>query len=76
MSKRTVYYVSPHEKGWQVKKEKGQKPSSVHETKEEAIQEAKRLAKKAELGQVKIQKKDGTFQIEYTYGEDPERYRG
>lgn len=76
MSKRTVVYVSPHKKGWQVKKEKAGRASSVHSTKKEAIREAKELAKRAELGQVKIQRKDGTFQTEYTYGEDPEKYPG
>ena len=75
MSKREIYYVSPHGREWQVKKEKGKKASSVHATKEEAIEEAKRLAKRTGLGQVKIQKKDGTFQIEYTYGKDPRKYR-
>lgn len=76
MAKRTVVYVSPHEKGWQVKKEKAKKASSVHRTKEEATKGAKELAKKAELGQAKIQKKDGTFQTEYIYGEDPKKYKG
>lgn len=75
MSKREVFYVSPHGNRWQVKKEKGKRATGVYDTKEEAIVEAKRMAKKAVLGQVKIQKKDGTFQIEYTYGDDPSKYR-
>ncbi|KYK38809.1 MAG: DUF2188 domain-containing protein [Theionarchaea archaeon] len=76
MPRREVYYVSPHGKRWHVKKEKGKRASGVYDTKEEAIVEAKKLAKKATLGQVKVQKKDGTFQTEYTYGEDPRKYRG
>lgn len=75
MSKRTVYYVNPHEDGWQVKKEKAKRATSVHGTKEEAKQEAIRRAKESKLGQVKIQKRDGTFEEERTYGKDPKRYR-
>jgi hypothetical protein len=39
----------------------------------EALEEAKRLAKQAELGQVKVHKKDGNMEYENTYGEDPRR---
>ncbi len=31
----------------------------------------RQVAKNADLGQLKTQKRDGTFQAEYTYGKDP-----
>ena len=40
-------------------------------TKDEAIQEAKAMAKAAPLGQLIIHKQDHTIETEYTYGEDP-----
>ena len=76
LPRRVTYYVTPHDGKWQVKKEKGKRATSVHETKEEAVVEAKKLARKSTLGQVKVQKRNGKFQVEYTYGEDPEKYRG
>jgi len=76
MSERAKYHVSPHENGWQVKKEKASRPARVCGTKEEAIEEAKRIAKNNPLGQVIIHKKDGTIQTEYTYGKDPRKSPG
>jgi hypothetical protein len=76
VSKRQIYHVTPHEKGWQVKKEGAERAASIHPTKEEAIRDAVTLAKKADLGQVKIHKRTGEIQEERTYGKDPERYRG
>lgn len=76
MTKRKVYFVSPHGDNWKVKKEGADKASIIHKNKDDAIKAAKDLAKKAPLSQVKIQKKDGQFQVEYTYGNDPEKYEG
>jgi len=76
MSKRTVYYVTPHGNKWQVIKEKAKRASSTHSTKEEAKQTAIRLAKENKPAQVKIQRKDGTFEEERTYGKDPRKYPG
>jgi len=45
--------------------------SKCFPTKDEAIKYGKNLAKKAGLGQLKIHKKNGTFQTEYTYENDP-----
>jgi hypothetical protein len=44
--------------------------------KKDAISEAKELARSAELGQVAVHGKDGKIQREYTYGNDPRRYKG
>jgi len=47
----------------------------VFENKEKAIKKARVIAKKQELGQLKIHGKNGQIQTEYTYGADPMRYK-
>ena len=54
-----------------VKEEKASRASSSHDTKAEAVDRAKELAKNQDLGQVVIHKQDGTIQTEHTYGKDP-----
>lgn len=72
MPKRMTYHVTPGaDGGWKVKEENASRASSNHDTKAEAIERAKELAKNQNLGQVIIHKQDGTFQTEYTYGKDP-----
>lgn len=44
--------------------------------KRDAIEGAKKLARRARLGQVVIHGKDGRIQREYTYGRDPRNSRG
>jgi len=74
---RVVYHVVPRSKGgWQVEKEGAKKPVSSYVKKVDAIAAGKRLAKSHELGQLKIHKKDGKFQTEYTYGADPRKSKG
>lgn len=77
-TKRAVYYVVPDKEGgkWQVKREGVRKALNVHERKSEAIAAATDLAKRKIPSQVKIHKRDGTFQREHTYGDDPRRYPG
>jgi hypothetical protein len=74
---RVVYHVVPDASGdkWLVSQENASYRTE-HETKEEAVKEAKRLAQEAELGQVKVHKKDGNMEYESTYGEDPRRTPG
>jgi len=75
MARRKVYHVVPQgESGWAVKKEGAQRASGLYGRKDEAVAEAKRLAKASNLGQIKIHGKDGKFQTEHTYGADPEKY--
>jgi Uncharacterized protein conserved in bacteria (DUF2188) len=71
---RTVYHVVPNSSAekWLVTQENASFRREF-ETKEEAVEEAKRLAKEAPLGQVKVHKKDGNMEYESTYGEDPRR---
>ncbi len=55
MSKRKTYHVTPNtDGGWKVKEEKASRASSSHDTKAEAVDRAKELAKNQELGQVVI----------------------
>jgi len=72
MSNRKTFHVTPRaDGGWNVRRENTSRASSIHDTKAEAINRAKELAKNQDLGQVIIHKKDGTIQTEYTYGKDP-----
>jgi hypothetical protein len=72
---RTVYHVVPNSSAekWLVTQENAAFRREF-DTKEEAVNEAKSLAQKTALGQVKVHKKDGNMEYESTYGEDPPEY--
>jgi hypothetical protein len=72
---RVVYHVVPNSSGekWVVSQERAEFRREF-ETKDEAVQFAKERARKEELGQVKVHKKDGNMEYESTYGDDPARY--
>jgi uncharacterized protein YdaT len=77
MSKRKTYHVVPNKGGgWDVKAEKASRASSSHETKSEAVERGKELAKNQPLGQIVIHKENGTIQTEHTYGKDPHPPKG
>jgi hypothetical protein len=67
---RQVYHVTPFGNGWKVAAE-NEEYEVVRDTKDDAVDEAKRLAKEAELGQVIVHGEDGKIQEEMTYGNDP-----
>lgn len=71
---RVVYHVVPNSSGekWVVSQEKAEFRKEF-ETKDEAVEFAKERARKEELGQVKVHKKDGNMEYESTYGDDPRR---
>ena len=71
---RAVYHVVPNSSAekWVVSQENASFRREF-DTKEEAVEEARRLAQSAELGQIKVHKKDGNMEYESTYGEDPRR---
>ena len=72
MPKRKVVYVSPSDSGkWSVKGQGTQRALKNFGNKKDAVDLGRQVAKNADLGQLKIQKRDGTFQKEYTYGKDP-----
>ena len=76
MAKRSVYHVTSKNNKWQVKGEGAERAASTHKRKSEAKNEARRLAKKREPSQVVIHGEDGKIQREWTYGNDPEKYKG
>jgi hypothetical protein len=69
---RKTYFVGPSESGWKVTKEGGL-VLGAYLSKEGAIQAARIVAKSNQPSQVKIQLKDGSFQTEWTYDDDPFR---
>ncbi|HKI05403.1 MAG TPA: DUF2188 domain-containing protein [Thermoanaerobaculia bacterium] len=71
---RLVYHVVPNSSAerWVVSQENAEFRKEF-DTKEEAVEFAKERARAAELGQVKVHKKDGNMEYESTYGEDPRR---
>jgi hypothetical protein len=72
MSKRKVVYISPTDKGkWSVKNEGSLRAIRNFENKKAAVDFGRNIAKRADLGQLKIQRRNGTFQREYTYRKDP-----
>jgi hypothetical protein len=76
---RRVMVVSPNRRsgGWDTHPQSGSTgPRSHHLSKPPAVTAARRAAKAAPLGQVKIQKQNGRLQTEYTYGRDPRRRKG
>lgn len=66
---RSVYFVLKDHSGWKVTEEG--RELSQHETKEDAIDAAVRAAQANEPSQVRVQKQDGTWDEERTYGDDP-----
>jgi hypothetical protein len=71
---RVVYHVVPNSSAekWVVSQENAEFRREF-ETKDEAVKFAKERAQAAELGQVKVHKKDGNMEYESTYGDDPRR---
>lgn len=74
---RLVYHVVPNSSAekWLVSQENAEYRKEF-DTKDEAIEHARNLAQKADLGQIKVHKQDGNMEYESTYGEDPRRTPG
>lgn len=66
---RNKYFVSPDGTDWVVTHL--QQVLSRHTTKDPALESARAEALSNQPSQVLVQKQDGTFQIEWTYGDDP-----
>ena len=72
MTKRTTHWVSPNgDGGWRTQREGADRAAGHHDSKADAVGQAKDLAKKATLGQVVVQGGNGKIQTEWTYGKDP-----
>lgn len=77
MAKRKTYHVTAKTGGgWNVKGENASRASSTHDTKVDAVDRARELAKSQSLGQIVIHKQDGKIQTEHTYGKDPHPPKG
>ena len=69
--KRVAIHVVPDDGQWMVKIESNQKGEARYPTKTAAISVAVEMAKRNMPSQVKIHKRNGSFQEERTYGDDP-----
>ena len=76
MSTRSkVIHIVPHPNGWAGRREHGDRASVVAPTKEQAIREAREIARR-EDGRIVIHRENGTIQEERSYGNDPFPPRG
>ena len=77
---RKVYHVVPYRKlgklQWGVRLERGLTYLRIFNNKNDAIDCARRFARSAILGQIKIHNSLGILQEERTFGKDPTRYPG
>lgn len=62
-----VYHVTPHEDGWAVLREGVDEPISAHDTKQEALEEARETAKSNAPSELIVHKKDRSVQETYSY---------
>lgn len=68
---RNIYDVMTHPDGWQVKKRGNVTASATRPTKEQAVARGQEIAKANQPSQLVVHKTDGTYEYEYTYGDDP-----
>lgn len=64
-----VYHVRPHEEGWAVHREGAERATSVHETKQEALEAGRDEAKNHAPSRLIVHKQDGSVQETFTYEE-------
>jgi hypothetical protein len=76
MSHRVVFHVLHKADHWEIRKEKNKTAIQSFLNKQAAIDKARKLAKSQKLSQLKIHKKSGAIQTEFTYGKDPSRTLG
>lgn len=69
MIHRNVFWVGPHDPGWQVKQ--GGRVLSSHAVKSAAVSEGRRIAKANGPSQLRVMRKDGTIEFENAYQLDP-----
>jgi len=70
MTKKRNMWVTPHEDGWAVKREGGQKPSRVTPHKDDAVDIGRDIAKR-DGTELIVQRRDGTIQSKDSFGKDP-----
>jgi len=70
MSKKKSIWITPHKKGWAVKREGSKRSTAVTKTKKEAEQIGYDLGRKDGV-EVITQRRDGTIQSKDSFGNDP-----
>jgi len=66
---RKIYWVKPSAGTWHVTYLND--VLSTHFTKDVAVAAGQKVARANEPSQLRVMKQDGTFDYEYTYGDDP-----
>ncbi|MEC4586494.1 DUF2188 domain-containing protein [Bacillus safensis] len=66
----TNQHITKHPNGWQVKGAGNKKPSSVHQTQQDAIAAGREIARNQE-SELLIHGKDGKIRARDSYGNDP-----
>ncbi|TWG80391.1 uncharacterized protein DUF2188 [Cupriavidus gilardii J11] len=74
MTGRNIHVV-PHGSGWNVSREGEPRPSSHHETQEEAIEVATDAAQREHVELI-VHGRDGQIRMRNSYGHDPAATRG
>lgn len=74
--KRNRYHILYKKDEWILKKEGKREPLKSFRTKKEAEDYGRKIARKEEPSQLILHKKDGKIEKEYTYGQDPRKYKG
>jgi len=73
---RTVYYVLSNQGSWRVTRESADRTLRVFDRKVDAIEYARNVARNNKPSMVRVQRADGTWEDEWTYGDDPFPPRG
>ena len=69
MSNIKIYHVAPSRNRWEIKAEGAQRATKLHDTKQQAVAEARELAQKQRPSQLVVHKRDGTIERQFTFDE-------
>ncbi len=70
MAKKGNIWITPHDRGWAVKREKGERSIAVTTTKQEAVKIGNEIGKKDGVNVI-TQRRDGVIQSHDSHGNDP-----
>jgi hypothetical protein len=73
---RQRFFIDADRDQWVVHSESDKRPMRTFETKSEAIAFGRRMARKRGYSQLVVKGRNHVIQTEWTYGKDPERFRG
>lgn len=72
---RDTHRIMPHEDGWQVKRDGGERASRVAETKAEAEKLGREISRNQET-ELQVHRKDMTIERSDSHGNDPDSSKG